>query len=105
MTCIDCHDPHGTSNRDNLTAAPVRNVCVRCHAEKTGPFVFESIGSDTDADNDYSFASFTPSSPLLFSEITDLSAAYAFTLGDCHGGALRWSVRVSERTPTSSGSL
>ena len=64
-------------------------------ATGTGPFVFESIGSDTDADNDYSFASFTPSSPLLFSEITDLSAAYAFTLGDCHGGALRWSVRVS----------
>jgi hypothetical protein len=64
-------------------------------AAGTGPFVFESIGSDANTDNDFSFVSFTPSSPLPFSEIADLSAAYTFTLGNCNGGALRWSVRVS----------
>jgi hypothetical protein len=64
-------------------------------SQGTGEFVFESIYSDPSADNDYSFLSFTPASPILFSEITNLSAVYAFTVGNCHGGALRWSVRVS----------
>jgi hypothetical protein len=57
--------------------------------------VFESIGSDVPTDNDYSFLSFTPNTPVTFNNITALSAVYAFTLGDCHGGALRWSVRTS----------
>jgi hypothetical protein len=61
----------------------------------SGPFVFESIFSDTSADNDYSFLSFTPAAPLTFAELTELSANYLFTLGNCGGGALRWSVRVS----------
>jgi len=60
-----------------------------------GPAIFQSIGSDPGTDNDFSFLSFTPTSPLLFSQITTLSAAYTFTQGDCHGGSLRWSVRVS----------
>jgi hypothetical protein len=60
-----------------------------------GAFVFESILSDSSPDNDYSFVSFTPSSPVLFNQITELSSVYAFTLGNCHGGSLRWSVRVS----------
>ena len=64
-------------------------------SQGTGAFVFESIASDASADNDYSFLSFTPSSPVLFSDITELSSVYAFTLGNCHWGALRWSVRVS----------
>jgi hypothetical protein len=59
------------------------------------PFVFESIGSDVSADNDYSFVSFSPANPLTFNGISTLKAAYAFTLGDCHGGALRWQVRTS----------
>src|SRR6266545_2381780 len=60
-----------------------------------GPVIFQSIYSDADTTNDYSFLSFTPSSTLLFSEITNLSAVYTFTEGDCHGGSLRWSVRTS----------
>jgi hypothetical protein len=60
-----------------------------------GPAIFQSISSDATATNDYSFLSFTPTSTILFSEITTLSAAYNFTQGDCHGGSLRWSVRVS----------
>jgi len=60
-----------------------------------GPAIFQSIGSSISTDDDFSFASFTPSSTLLFSEITNLSAVYNFTEGDCHGGSLRWQVRTS----------
>ena len=60
-----------------------------------GPVVFESILSDNDAANDYSFLSFTPDSALVFQDITTLKADYSFSLGNCHGGSLRWSVRVS----------
>jgi hypothetical protein len=76
-----------------------------------GEFKFESIysdntsfddgggacgtGSGADHANDCAFLSFTPSSTTTFNQITDLVANYTFTLGDCHGGALRWSVRTS----------
>jgi len=64
-------------------------------SQATGAFVFESIGSDASTANDFSYVSFTPNSPVLFNQIANLTAVYAFTLGDCHGGSLRWSVRVS----------
>jgi hypothetical protein len=65
-----------------------------------GPFVFESIYSDgTDPNenttDDYSILSFTPSTTLTFNDLTNLTAVYSFTLGNCHGGSLRWSVRTS----------
>jgi hypothetical protein len=62
-----------------------------------GAFVFESIYTDNPANtaNDFSFVSFTPNTPVTFNGITELSAVYAFTLGNCHGGALRWSIRTS----------
>ena len=61
----------------------------------TGPAVFQSNYSDGLASTDFAFMSFTPTSTLTFSEITELSATYDFATGDCHGGSLRWSVRVS----------
>jgi len=64
-------------------------------SQGTGPFVFASIGSDTSADNDYSYLSFTPNATVTFNQITQLSAVYSFTQGNCGGGSLRWSVRVS----------
>lgn len=60
-----------------------------------GPLVFESIYSDTSTANDYSYLSFTPSAATTFNDITNLAANYTFTLGNCHGGSLRWSVRTS----------
>jgi hypothetical protein len=59
-----------------------------------GPFVFESIYSNTDTDDDFSFLSFAPNVAVTFSQITQLIASYTFTTGNCHGGALRWSVRT-----------
>jgi len=67
----------------------------------TGPFVFESICSDnTDpahcsggvTANDYSYLSFNPTAAVTFNDITELSSVYAFTLGNCHGGSLRWEI-------------
>ncbi|MDP9053484.1 MAG: cytochrome c3 family protein [Acidobacteriota bacterium] len=40
MKCTDCHTPHGTSNRHELTQAGWE-TCTQCHAEKRGPYVFE----------------------------------------------------------------
>ena len=59
-----------------------------------GPVVFESIWSDTNTANDYSYLSLVPGADMTFNDLTNLSAGYTFTQGDCHGGSLRWSVRV-----------
>jgi hypothetical protein len=56
--------------------------------------IFQSIGSDSDTNNDYSFLSLTPSSTITFADINNLTAVYNFTTGDCHGGSLRWQVRT-----------
>jgi DmsE family decaheme c-type cytochrome len=40
MRCADCHDPHG--NEAGLRRFDLaRDACVKCHAEKAGPFVYE----------------------------------------------------------------
>jgi hypothetical protein len=59
-----------------------------------GPVVFESIGSDTNTDNDFSYLSLVPVGAFHFGDLTNLTAGYTFTQGDCHGGSLRWSVRI-----------
>ncbi len=42
MQCSDCHDPHGTFNTTLLKSTADQNaVCVKCHAETAGPFVYE----------------------------------------------------------------
>jgi DmsE family decaheme c-type cytochrome len=42
MTCSDCHDPHGTFEKKNLKSAADQNqVCMKCHADAAGPFVYE----------------------------------------------------------------
>ena len=40
MKCTDCHNPHGTNNQPMLRKTNWE-VCVDCHTEKRGPFVFE----------------------------------------------------------------
>lgn len=41
MSCVDCHNPHGSSTDPLLKADTVNQVCYECHAEKRGPFVWE----------------------------------------------------------------
>ena len=39
--CNDCHDPHGALGNHLLKRGTVKDTCILCHAEKSGPFVFE----------------------------------------------------------------
>lgn len=39
MTCADCHDPHGAGEDMHLSER-AEELCVRCHPEKRGPFIY-----------------------------------------------------------------
>jgi DmsE family decaheme c-type cytochrome len=41
MSCVDCHNPHGSLTRPLLKTDTVNTTCYSCHAEKRGPFLFE----------------------------------------------------------------
>ncbi len=41
ITCIDCHNPHGSISEWLLKTDTVNETCYQCHAEKRGPFLFE----------------------------------------------------------------
>jgi len=42
MQCTDCHDPHGTFQKSMThSAAQDDAVCVKCHQENAGPFIYE----------------------------------------------------------------
>lgn len=41
MTCVDCHNPHGSINATLLKTDTVNKTCYQCHAEKRGPFLWE----------------------------------------------------------------
>ena len=41
MDCFDCHEAHGSSNTKMLKGSTNRELCNRCHMEKSGPFVYE----------------------------------------------------------------
>ncbi len=40
LECVDCHDPHAASDRAQLGGFR-QALCVRCHSEYRGPWVFE----------------------------------------------------------------
>lgn len=40
MECNTCHNPHGSANAKMLIADK-KEVCVQCHEDKRGPFMFE----------------------------------------------------------------
>jgi predicted CXXCH cytochrome family protein len=44
MSCVDCHDPHGTDimkPEGGLAMSRLNESCAQCHREETQPFVFE----------------------------------------------------------------
>ena len=42
MNCSDCHNPHGGfETKQTRLAVGADTGCVKCHANKAGPFVFE----------------------------------------------------------------
>jgi DmsE family decaheme c-type cytochrome len=49
MSCVDCHNPHGTMRpRSIQTVAANDPGCFKCHADKRGPFTFEHPPVRTD---------------------------------------------------------
>jgi len=40
MTCTDCHNPHGTLSPAMVRADTVNDLCLGCHADKRGPFMW-----------------------------------------------------------------
>jgi DmsE family decaheme c-type cytochrome len=45
ISCLDCHNAHGRNNTEEarLSASGLSALCVRCHTDKQGPFVFEHL--------------------------------------------------------------
>ena len=42
MTCVSCHNPHGSTNVRMLRVGGwITETCVTCHTEKRGPFLWE----------------------------------------------------------------
>jgi DmsE family decaheme c-type cytochrome len=42
MSCVDCHNPHGTAlPRSIQTTRANEPGCMKCHGDKAGPFPFE----------------------------------------------------------------
>lgn len=41
ISCVDCHNPHGTQTEKMIKAVSVNDQCYECHAEKRGPFLWE----------------------------------------------------------------
>lgn len=41
MGCSDCHDAHGSAVQGLKTDERLNDLCLKCHASKQGPFVFE----------------------------------------------------------------
>lgn len=41
MSCVDCHNPHGSITRAALKGDSVNETCAECHAGKRGPYLWE----------------------------------------------------------------
>ena len=41
LKCSDCHNPHGALSPAMVNSESVNQLCVSCHADKRGPYMFE----------------------------------------------------------------
>ncbi|MEY2881367.1 MAG: hypothetical protein RLZZ15_3747, partial [Verrucomicrobiota bacterium] len=41
ISCVDCHNPHGSTTKALVKNDSVNELCYNCHAEKRGPFLWE----------------------------------------------------------------
>ena len=90
MACTDCHNPHGTfaptwrmASRPRMVDQALANEepCLKCHAEKRGPFVFEHAPVRVDGCETCHFPHGSMNSRLLRRPVV-------FTLClECHNGA------------------
>jgi len=79
----------------DLLAAPTQTTTT---TKTYDPPVWQSLNADGSVS--YAGLCLVPTSTgcapsaLTFNDITNLSATYAFTTGDCFGGSLRWDIRI-----------
>jgi DmsE family decaheme c-type cytochrome len=78
MACIDCHEPHGTSQENLLKGPTVKAMCTRCHMEYQGPFVYEHADVTENCVNCHTPHG-SPNEPLL-------TAGQPFLCLQCHAG-------------------
>ena len=87
---------NGTSTFSVGSVVPVKFKLL----SGAGVFLFDSVwsnnvtpeGGEGILDDDFAFLTFTPSNPMTFADVQSLIANYSFTMGNCQGGSLRWSV-------------
>lgn len=63
VKCLDCHRAMSARHGPGHLAAEPRDLCVTCHAETRGPFVFEHDTLSGDASNDCSACHLPHGSP------------------------------------------
>ena len=106
MQCSDCHNPHGApAPTTNMSVRPRmmehaqanEQSCIKCHADKRGPFAFEHAAVRVDGCE-------TCHSPHGSMNAKLLRRPVVFTLClECHNGAPGFG-RSSQGIPTQSGS-
>jgi DmsE family decaheme c-type cytochrome len=89
ISCTDCHNPHGSFAPTWGMASRPRHVeqamgneepCLKCHADKRGPFVFEHLSVRVDGCETCHAPHGSPNSRLLLRPVV-------FTLClECHNG-------------------
>lgn len=52
--CTDCHDAHGSTADGQLREMTLKDTCGQCHADKTGPSVFEHADNVEDCSSCHS---------------------------------------------------
>ena len=77
MTCVECHNPHGSTSKSLLKADTVNETCYNCHAEKRGPFLWEHAPVRDNC--------LTCHNPHGSNQDKLLTAARPFLCQQCHG--------------------
>jgi DmsE family decaheme c-type cytochrome len=80
MSCVDCHEPHGSTQEKLLKGNTQKEICTRCHMEKQGPFAYEHGDVTENCSNCH-----TPHGSV---NNNLLNAAMPFLCLQCHGGHL-----------------
>jgi DmsE family decaheme c-type cytochrome len=66
ISCSDCHNPHGTFRQKQLRSSVAEDaVCVKCHTETAGPFVYEHPPIKTEGCTSCHFPHGSPNPRLL----------------------------------------
>jgi hypothetical protein len=89
--------PIDTANTSNWTLKSKGAIPIMFKLSAgQGPLIFESYVDSDPATYAYSFLDWASSTSLTFSQLSTLIANYTFTVGDCQGGSLRWTVTLKD---------